>query len=113
MSFNRIRRYRAMWIIVFFDLPVQTKIQRKAASGFRKKLLKDGFQMMQYSVYKRQCASYQFVQKHMKRVNRMIPRDGKVQVLQITDKQFSDIKNFWSGKITPLRSPRNRQLELF
>ena len=48
---NRLNAYKIMWLFVFFDLPTNTKTERKAASGFRKKLLKDGFTMMQYSVY--------------------------------------------------------------
>lgn len=43
--------YRIMWLFVFFDLPTETKKDRKNASGFRNQLLKDGFSMMQYSVY--------------------------------------------------------------
>lgn len=42
-----------MRIIVFFDLPVTTKAKRRAASQFRQFLLKDGYQMLQLSVYTR------------------------------------------------------------
>ena len=46
-----------MWLFVFFDLPVKTKKQRKEATTFRKYLEKDGFSMLQFSVYMRHCAS--------------------------------------------------------
>ena len=49
--------WRSMWIVVLFDLPTETKAQRKHHAQFRKSLLKDGFSMMQYSVYKRHCAN--------------------------------------------------------
>ena len=48
---SNLNAYRIMWVLVFFDLPTETKKQRKAAAGFRKDLLKDGFTMFQYSIY--------------------------------------------------------------
>jgi CRISPR-associated protein Cas2 len=113
MQTERLNAYRVMWLLVFFDLPVETKRQKKLASGFRKKLLKDGFNMMQYSVYMRHCASHQHAEKHTKRVKSMIPPYGLVQVLRITDKQYGDILNYWSGQISTPQSPRVSQLELF
>lgn len=113
MQTERLNAYRVMWLLVFFDLPVETKQQRKLASGFRIKLLKDGFKMMQYSVYMRHCSSQQHAAKHTKRVKNMIPPYGLVQVLRITDKQYGAILNYWSGQISAPKSPRIRQLELF
>ena len=113
MKTERLNAYRIMWLLVFFDLPVETKRQRMKAAGFRKSLLQDGFKMMQYSVYMRHCASQQHANKHTKRVKSMIPPYGLVQVLRITDKQYSKILNYWSGKISPPKSPKVRQLELF
>lgn len=82
------------------------------ASGFRKDLLKDGFTMMQYSVYTRHCGSFQSAEVHIKRVKSSIPKLGQVSILKITDKQYSDILNFWGMKPSPMRdSPQ--QLELF
>lgn len=52
-----LNAYRIMWIFVFFDLPTTTRKDRKNASLFRKNILKDGFTMMQFSVYNRHCAS--------------------------------------------------------
>lgn len=54
-----------MWLFVFFDLPVETKKERKAASDFRKTLMKDGFSMLQFSVYNRHCASDESAQVHI------------------------------------------------
>ena len=55
--FTRLNAYDIMWLFVFFDLPTNTKQERKFASGFRRDLLKDGYCMLQYSVYVRHCGS--------------------------------------------------------
>ena len=57
MSELRLNAYRIMWLFVFFDLPTHTKTERRHAAQFRKALEKDGFAMMQYSVYVRHCVS--------------------------------------------------------
>lgn len=104
--------YRIMWLFVFFDLPTETKKDRKNASGFRNKLLKDGFSMMQYSVYVRHCASSESADVHEKRIFQLLPPLGKVSVLRITDKQFGNIQNFWGRAEVP-KEPNPTQLELF
>lgn len=53
----QITGYRCMWVLTMFDLPTDTKAARRQYTQFRKILLKDGFTMMQYSVYIRHCAS--------------------------------------------------------
>jgi len=57
MKANRLNAYRIMWVLVFFDLPTETKKDRKIYTEFRKKLLSDGFSMFQFSIYLRHCAS--------------------------------------------------------
>lgn len=109
---NRLNAYRVMWIFVSFDLPTETKTQRKAASGFRKDLLSDGFVLFQYSVYVRQCASFDHAQTHIRRIQKLIPSEGKVAILSITDKQFGDMKIFY-GKEKKKIEPEYVQLELF
>ena len=56
ISFDRISSYQLMWILIMFDLPTETKKQRKAATDFRKSLIADGFTMFQFSIYVRNCA---------------------------------------------------------
>jgi CRISPR-associated protein Cas2 len=101
-----------MWLFVFFDLPTDTKKDRRNAQQFRKNLLKDGFTMMQYSVYTRHCASSESADVHEIRVKRLLPPLGKVSVLRITDKQFGNIMNFWGVDLVP-KEPPPMQLELF
>lgn len=104
--------YRIMWLFVFFDLPTDTVKDRRNAAGFRKNLLKDGFTMMQYSVYMRHCASSESADVHEKQIKRLLPPLGKVSVLRITDKQFGNIMNFWGRAEVP-KEPQPTQLELF
>ncbi|MBL7995498.1 CRISPR-associated endonuclease Cas2 [bacterium] len=101
-----------MWLFVFFDLPTETKAERKAHAQFRKDLMKDGFAMMQYSVYMRHCASSESAEVHIKRVQSVMPQKGHISILQITDKQYGDIHNFWGIKSKPLEQAP-AQLEFF
>ena len=64
-KYYALNRYKYMWIYVMFDLPTTTKKQRKDAADFRKTLVKDGFSMLQYSVYIRHCASYSNNEVHI------------------------------------------------
>ncbi|MBV7270645.1 CRISPR-associated endonuclease Cas2 [Winogradskyella luteola] len=110
--YSRLNQYRSMWVLVFFDLPTETQKDRKAAANFRKKLLKDGFTMFQFSIYMRFCASRENSEVHTKRVKQSLPEYGKVGILQITDKQFGMIKLFYGQKPAELEKPA-QQLELF
>lgn len=112
MTEIRLNAYHIMWLFVFFDLPTMTKPERKNAALFRKGLEKDGFTMMQFSVYIRHCASKESCDVHIKRVRSLLPPSGKVSILSVTDKQFGDITNFW-GKIEAKRVGAPQQLEFF
>jgi CRISPR-associated protein Cas2 len=101
-----------MWVLVFFDLPTDTKTDRKAAARFRKDLLDDGFTMFQFSIYMRHCPSRENATVHIKRTKRALPKKGKVGIMQITDKQFGMIELFTSQKETIPERP-SQQLELF
>lgn len=101
-----------MWVLVFFDLPTDTKTERKAASRFRKQLLDDGFGMFQFSIYTRFCASRENAAVHIKRAKNNLPKKGKVAIMQITDKQFGMIELFHGKKEIEPDVP-SQQLELF
>ena len=101
-----------MWVLVFFDLPTDTKKERKQASLFRKRLLKDGFTMFQFSIYLRHSASRENAQVHIKRVKSFLPPLGHVAILNITDKQFGMIELFYGQKESE-RPDTPQQLELF
>ncbi|MGD9994220.1 MAG: CRISPR-associated endonuclease Cas2 [Salinivirgaceae bacterium] len=112
MEQNRLNAYHIMWLFVFFDLPTNTKKERKAASRFRKDLVQDGFTMMQFSVYIRHCASKESGEVHTKRIRAVIPEKGLVSILSVTDKQYGQIMNFW-GKTEKALADGPKQLELF
>ncbi|HYC39049.1 MAG TPA: CRISPR-associated endonuclease Cas2 [Chitinophagaceae bacterium] len=112
MKTARLNAYRVMWVLVFFDLPTETPRERKTYSDFRKKLLKDGFAMFQFSIYLRHCVSAENAEVHVRRVKKTLPPKGHVGILCITDKQFGMMEIFY-GKTPadPILVPQ--QLELF
>lgn len=110
--FSRLNQYRSMWVLVFFDLPTDTRIDRKRATQFRKKLLDDGFGMFQFSIYTRFCVSRENTTVHINRVKSFLPKNGKVAIMQITDKQFGMIELFYGKKEIEGKAPP-QQLELF
>lgn len=107
-----ISGYRCMWLVVMFDLPVDTKAARRQYALFRKALLKDGFTRMQFSVYIRHCASEENADVHLLRVQAFLPPDGEVRVMAITDKQFERMRVFWGKRRKPTETPP-QQLEFF
>ena len=111
-DFSRFSQYRVMWILVFFDLPTDTKKDRKAAAKFRKDLQGDGFTMFQFSIYIRHCASRENMDVHIRRIKAALPEYGSVGILGITDKQFGDMQVFY-GKKKEKTKPIPIQLELF
>jgi len=103
---------RFMWLFVFFDLPVKTKAERKAATHFRNFLLKDGYMMLQFSVYARICNGQERVDKHAQRLTSNLPRSGSVRMMQVTDKQYERMK-ILVGKKTNNETTKAEQLVLF
>jgi CRISPR-associated protein Cas2 len=101
-----------MWVLVFFDLPTATTKERKIYGLFRKKILKDGFQMFQFSIYMRHCASRENADVHIKRVKKILPEKGHVGIMSITDKQFGMMEIF-HGKTPTTSAPPVQQLEMF
>ena len=109
---DRLSEYRVMWILVFFDLPTETKEDKQAYQLFRKLLRYDGFSMFQFSVYVRHCVSMDNAEVHIKRVKGFVPSKGHVAVMCITDKQFANIQLF-TGSKTRKAAAQPQQLELF
>ena len=89
--------FRHMWVVVLFDLPTQTKKQRRRAGNFRKYLLDGGFSMLQYSVYQKFAISPAAAQSEGAYVERGLPKTGKVRVLFFTTKQWRMSKVYDAG----------------
>lgn len=78
-----------MRVLVFFDLPVVTSLQRREYARFRKFLLKSGFLMLQESVYCKIALNGTVTQGIIDSVHKNSPPEGLVQLLTITEKQYS------------------------
>ena len=74
-----------------FDLPVSTKKDRKNYAKFRKFLIHDGYDMLQFSVYSRITQNHDDAKKHVERLSKNLPPKGSVRVLQITEKQYASM----------------------
>lgn len=94
-----INMNKFMRILVFFDLPVKSKNERRAATRFRNFLLNDGYHMIQYSVYTRVCNGMDAVAKHRARIKLNLPENGSIRLLVIAEKQFEAI-DILLGKLT-------------
>lgn len=86
-----------MRLMVFFDLPVKSAEQRKSATQFRNYLVKDGFYMLQFSVYGRICNTIESAKLHEERLKFNLPPSGAVRSMIITEKQYASM-NILSGK---------------
>ena len=104
--------YQAVWLVALFDLPTDTPEARKAYSDFRKSLLKDGFDMLQYSVYGRYCGSEEKAKVHRRRISNHLPPDGEVRVVTLTDVQFGRMEIFHGKQRRPAEEPP-QQVEMF
>ncbi len=109
---SRYNAYRIMWIMVVFDLPTHTKVDRKRHTKFVKYLKADGFNMFQFSIYLRHCPSMQNATAHIKRVKINLPPNGNVAIFHFTDKQFAMAELFHGKKEEP-KPDMPQQLELF
>ena len=81
-----------MRILVFFDLPTETSKDRKIYSRFRKFLIKEGFIMMQESVYTKLALNNSITNAIRDKIEKNKPPKGIVQMLVITEKQFSSME---------------------
>ena len=80
-----------MWILVMFDLPTTTKEERRAYTQFRDFLLDKSFVMSQFSVYLRHTTGRAQTEPIICSIEQAVPPEGKVDILQFTDRQYSDI----------------------
>ena len=105
------RRY--MRILVLFDLPVVTRAERRAYTIFRRFLINDGYDMIQYSVYGRILNGNDAEQKHMKRLVDNLPPDGSVRCLSVTEKQFASMKLLVGLPLFQEKAVKAQQMLLF
>lgn len=102
-----------MRLLVFFDLPVVTRAERRAYTVFRRFLINDGYDMIQFSVYGRIVNGSDALEKHMKRLMDNLPPDGSVRCLSVTEKQFARMKLLVGMPLFQEKTVKTDQLLLF
>lgn len=80
-----------MYLLVMFDLPTQTEFERKSYAKFLKSLMKDGFTMIQYSIYLRICKSNFSAESHISHIMKKIPKNGEIRILKLTDNVYNSM----------------------
>ena len=104
--------YLAVWLIALFDLPTDTPEARKAYTGFRKFLLSEGFDMLQYSVYARYCSGEDKAKGIRSKIRQSLPPDGEVRVMTLTDTQYGKM-HIYHGKLRQPAAKAPEQVEMF
>lgn len=92
--------YRYMRIIVMFDLPVLTEAERRDYRKFRKFLIKNGFMMMQESIYCKLAQNSTTADAITENVKKNKPEQGLVQLLKITEKQYAKMEYIIGSSIS-------------
>ncbi len=104
--------YRFMRLIVFFDLPTFTKQDLQNYNQFRKFLIKEGFAMMQESVYTKILLNGTMASLLKERIRKNAPKKGLVQMLLVTEKQFASIE-YVSGESKSIIEDSDKRFLVF
>ena len=83
--------YDFVRLIVFFDLPMVTKKDVRAYNTFRKWLIKQGYIMMQFSIYCKLFGNRGAAVQHVNVLRKNVPSQGQVRVMMVTEKQYTKI----------------------
>lgn len=102
-----------MRMLVFFDLPVVTRTERRAYAQFRRFLLNDGYDMIQFSVYGRILNGNDAQDKHLKRLIANLPPEGSVRLLTVTEKQFASMQLLVGLPLFQEKAVKANQMLLF
>jgi CRISPR-associated protein Cas2 len=92
-------------MVVMFDLPTETPEDRRRYAQFRKVLLKDGFMMLQFSVYGRNYPSDENAEVHEKRVIMVLSPASNTRIIIVTVKHFAHMKTFYGKKPRKTEEP--------
>lgn len=104
--------YKMGWLVVFFDLPTTSDEEKKNYTRFRKSLLEDGYQMIQYSVYARACVSGDRVETHARRLKSFLPPAGAIRCLFVTNIQWEKTFVFFGPDIVCEKPPERMPEQL-
>jgi len=96
-----------MWLMIMFDLPVETRENRRDYRHFVENIEDDGYFRIQFSVYGRPCLTEENTDVHQARVINWIPPAGEVRILKFTDKQWERMTVFRARKLSDTeRAPK-------
>ena len=87
-----------MRLVLFFDLPMTTRKEKRIYAHFRKYLIKNGYMMMQYSVYCKIFPNREAAVKHVNILRKNVPNAGQIRLLMVTEKQYAKIEIIVGGK---------------
>lgn len=107
--------FRIMWVMLMFDLPTKTKKQKKRYHWFHDELEKEGYSMLQYSVYGKIFSSVESANLGKKRIKDFVKtniKNGNIRLLTFTDKQFASM-DIIIGEKTIEEDHEPKQLLLF
>jgi len=102
-----------MRLLVFFDLPMVTRAERRAYTIFRRFLINDGYDMIQYSVYGRILNGKDAESKHLKRLVDSLPPAGSIRCMTVTEKQFAGMKLLVGMPLFQGKAVKSEQMLLF
>jgi CRISPR-associated protein Cas2 len=90
-------RPRFVWLLVFYDLPVAHREDRKTYARFHKSILKRGYEMMQFSVYRKFVGTADRGERELAKLVGLCPNKGHVSVMSVTEKQMGRMTTIWNG----------------
>ena len=111
LTTSAISEWRAVWLVVMFDLPMVSKSEKRQYVRFRSLLFDEGFSMLQFSVYGRHHATRERAEATVRRIVRGLPK-GEIRVLRVTEVQFARMEVFSNFDRRPPESAPS-QLELW
>lgn len=80
--------YRNMRLLLMFDLPTIEDYEKKEYANFRKCIIKNGYYMLQFSVYTKCVNTQTKVEQELNKIKQFLPTNGNVRIITITEKQF-------------------------
>jgi CRISPR-associated protein Cas2 len=101
-----------VWLLVFYDLPVATPPERKIYTRFHKAIRKRGYEMMQFSVYRKFVGTADRSERELGRLVGLCPEKGSISILAVTENQMGRMTTIWNGGKRK-ENPRPTQLVLF
>ncbi len=104
---------RYMRLLVMFDLPTKTDADKKQHTRFRNNIMKDGFDMIQYSIYQRICPNLDQIEKYKNRLIGYKPKTGAVRVLTVTNTQYEKMLFLVGQPTLQEKYIKNEQFTLF